>query len=96
MASTTSLSLTTIAMSSDPSVPGLCEISIPRPIHLTHSAFADLGGDRVRAEGGAEVKWHLVCRDEALEFLEPILDHDRPGRFGFAGRQADNERLSVR
>ena len=28
------------------------------PIHLPHAAFADLGGDRVRAEGGAGLQRH--------------------------------------
>ena len=30
------------------------------PIHLGHPAFADLGGDGVRAEGGAWVEWHFA------------------------------------
>ena len=31
------------------------ELGVSRPIHLAHAAFADLGGDRVRAEAGADV-----------------------------------------
>jgi hypothetical protein len=32
------------------------ELRIPRPIHLPHAAFADLGGDGIRAEGGARLE----------------------------------------
>ncbi len=53
------------------------KVGISRPIHLPHAAFADLSGDGIRAEGGAGLEWHLVSRDQALEFLEPPLDdHD--------------------
>ena len=34
------------------------ELGIPRPIHLPHAAFADLGGDLIGAEGGAGLKGH--------------------------------------
>ncbi len=43
-------------------------------VDLAHAAFADLGGDFVGAEGGAELERHLVRWDEALEFLEPVED----------------------
>ena len=48
-------------------------------MHLTHPAFADLGGDGIGAEGGAGVKGHeLIDGDETLEFLVPVLDQDYP------------------
>ena len=34
------------------------ELRVSCPIHLAHAAFADLGGDGVRAEGGAGGKRH--------------------------------------
>ncbi len=34
------------------------ELRIPRSIHFTHPAFADLGGDGVGAEGGAGFESH--------------------------------------
>ncbi len=51
------------------------ELRIPRLLHLTHAAFADLGGDAVGAEGGAGFERHgSVHRHPRFEFLEPILD----------------------
>ena len=45
-------------------------------IHLAHAALADLGGDGIRAERGAGLQRHqLWDGHEALEFLEPVLDH---------------------
>ena len=36
------------------------ELRISRSIHLTHAAFADLGGNFVRAEPGADLKGHRL------------------------------------
>jgi N-formylglutamate amidohydrolase len=33
-------------------------LGVAGTIYLAHAAFADLGGDRVGAEGGAGLKWH--------------------------------------
>ena len=38
------------------------ELGVPRSIHLTHAAFADLGGDGIGTEGGAGLQRHQsVC-----------------------------------
>ena len=34
------------------------QLRIPCPIHLAHTAFADLGGDGIRAEPGADGERH--------------------------------------
>ena len=34
------------------------QLRVPRPIHLAHAAFADLGSDGIRAERGAGLERH--------------------------------------
>ena len=35
------------------------ELRVSGSIHLPHAAFADLGGDSIRAEGRAGLQWHV-------------------------------------
>ena len=43
------------------------ELGVPGPIHFAHSAFADLGGDRVMAEPCADVQGHeCVARSRSF------------------------------
>ena len=46
------------------------ELRVVRPLHFAHAAFANLGGDLVVAESGADCERHLIGGHEALEFLE--------------------------
>ncbi len=36
------------------------QLGITSAIHLAHTALADLGGDGIRAEGGAGSEWHTA------------------------------------
>ena len=47
------------------------ELGISRSIHLIHAVFADLGGDRVGAESGADIEGHgaRFCNVEVLTRL---------------------------
>ena len=51
------------------------ELRVSGSIHLPHAAFADLGGDRIRAEGGAGLKWRNFHHGFS-EPEQPIDLHD--------------------
>ncbi len=62
------------------------ELGIPRSIHLPHAAFADLGGDGIRAEGRAGFEAHKVVvvrrrfKDSNLvEVRTPAVDSTESG-----------------
>ena len=64
------------------------ELRIPCSIHLPHAAFADLGGDQVRAECGAGLERHgwrayaaptLHPKHEVVDVHVQEVRHPQPG-----------------